>query len=237
MPPAIPPTRLSRRATLAGLASLAGCGPTTLATLTGPPRGRVVLLRGFLNMFSTGLNFLTADLRQVDFDARVRNYVEWPALADGIAKDARDGTLVRPFAIIGHSYGADDAVVMANHLGRQGIETDLLVTFDPTAGDPVGAGVLRVLNFYQDRDTVDRTLEGGPGFTGTLENRLVPGESHISIDKQERLHAEVVALLQSLATARQARAMRPVAAAPVLAAPVLAAPPLPVPPRPVRAGR
>ena len=88
MPPAIPPTRLSRRATLAGLASLAGCGPTTLATLTGPPRGRVVLLRGFLNMFSTGLNFLTADLRQVDFDARVRNYVEWPALADGIAKDA-----------------------------------------------------------------------------------------------------------------------------------------------------
>ncbi|GGJ36906.1 hypothetical protein GCM10011320_50720 [Neoroseomonas lacus] len=231
------PTRLSRRAALAGLASLAACGPTSLAPLTGPPHGRVVLLRGLLNVFSTGLNFLTADLRQVDFDARVRNYVEWPALAEGIAKDARDGTLVRPFAIIGHSYGADDAVVMANHLGGQGIGTDLLVTFDPTSGDPVGAGVVRVLNFYQDRDAVDRTLESGPGFTGTLENRLVPGESHISIDKQERLHAEVVALLQSLATERQARATRPVAAAPMLAEPVLAAPPMPVPPRQVRAGR
>lgn len=203
MPPAILPTRLTRRAVLAGAASLAACGPTRLAPLTGPPRGRVVLLRGLLNVFSTGLNFLTANLRQANFDAEVRNYVEWRDLAKRIADDSRDGKLVRPFAIIGHSYGADDAIVMANHLGRQGIETDLLVTFDPTAGDPVGAGVLRVLNFYQDRDSVNRTLAGGPGFTGTLENRLVPGESHISIDKQERLHAEVLARLEALTAARR----------------------------------
>ena len=226
MPPAILPTRLSRRTALTGLASLAACGPTRLAPLTGSPRGRVVLLRGLLNMFSTGLNFLTADLRQANFDASVHNYVEWRALADGIAQASRDGTLVRPFAIIGHSYGADDAIVMANHLGRAGVETDLLVTFDPTAGDPVGPGVQRVLNFYQDRDAVDRTLAGGPGFAGSLENRLVPGESHISIDKQERLHAEVVTLLQSLAAARQAGVTRPT--------PV---PPLAAPPQPVRAGR
>jgi pimeloyl-ACP methyl ester carboxylesterase len=227
MLPAIRTTRLTRRAALAGIASLAACGPTPLAPLTGSPRGRVVLLRGLLNMFSTGLNFLTADLRQANFDARVHNYVEWRALAAGIAQASRDGTLVRPFAIIGHSYGADDAIVMANHLGQQGIETDLLVTFDPTAGDPVGAGVARVLNFYQDRDSVDRTLKGGPGFTGTLENRLVPGESHISIDKQERLHAEVVALLQTLATERERLALRPVTSAPE------AMPP----PGPVTAGR
>jgi len=227
----IPTTRLSRRAALAGLASLAACGPTRLAPLTGPPRGRVVLLRGLLNVFSTGLNFLTANLRQADFDAQVRNYVEWRDLAKGIAQESRDGTLVRPFAIIGHSYGADDAIVMANHLGQQGIETDLLVTFDPTRGDPVGPGVLRVLNFYQDRDSVNRTLTGGPGFTGTLENQLVPGESHISIDKQERLHAQVLARLEALAAARQ-----PASVPPVPARPVLVAPPLPVPPRPVRAG-
>lgn len=232
MPPAILTTRLARRAALASLASLAACGPTPLAPLTGPPRGRVVLLRGLLNMFSTGLNFLTADLRQRNFDASVHNYVEWPALANGIEQAARDGTLLRPFAIIGHSYGADDAIVMANHLGRLGIATDLLVTFDPTAGDPVGPGVLRVLNFYQDRDSVSRVLAGGPGFTGTLENQLVPGESHISIDKQERLHAQVLARLEALAAARL-----PASVPPVPARPVLVAPPLPVPPHPVRAGR
>ena len=213
MPPTTPRACLPRRAALAGLLALAACGPTRLAPLTGPPRGRVILLRGLANVFSTGLNFLTAKLRQLDFDASVHNYLEWNALAAAGLRAETAGTLVRPFAIIGHSYGADDAIVMANHLGQQGSETDLLVTFDPTAGDPVGPGVLRVLNFYQDRDSVDRTLAEGPGFTGTLENKLVPGESHISIDKQERLHAEVVARLEALAAAR------PEARLPVLAPP------------------
>lgn len=241
MPPETP-NSLPRRAVLAGILSLTACGPTPLAPLSGPPRGRAILLRGLLNVFSTGMNVLNAQLRQADFDASVHNYIEWRGLADAVLRADRAGTLARPFVIMGHSYGADDAIVMANTLGRQGVATDLLVTFDPTGGDPVGAGVLRVLNFWQDRDpTFQRTLAGGPGFTGTLENRLVNGESHISIDKQENLHRVVLALMQAMAAERQARA----APLPVLVAPPLPAataaqpsPPLPRPPAPpVRAGR
>ena len=143
--------RLTRRAAAAGLASLAACAPTRLEPLTGPPRGRVILLRGLANVFSTGLNFLTARLRQVNFDASVHNYLEWDDLADGIAQ-------------------ADRA--------------------------------------------------------GTLENRLVNGESHLTIEKQERLHREVIALLQSLAAEREARAAQ-------LAPPSPQMPPGP----PIRAGR
>ena len=236
MPPTTPRACLPRRAALAGLLALAACGPTRLAPLTGPPRGRVILLRGLANVFSTGLNFLTAKLRQLDFDASVHNYLEWNALAAAVLRAETAGTLVRPFAIIGHSYGADDAIEMANQLGRQGVATDLLVTFDPTAGDPVTAGVLRVLNFYQDRDSVTRTLVGGRGFTGTLENQLVPGESHISIDKQDRLHDQVIARLEALAARREARPAPPRQPLPVMS-PVRAAA-LPVPPvPPVRARR
>ena len=239
MPPTTPRACLPRRAALAGLLALAACGPTRLAPLTGPPRGRVILLRGLANVFSTGLNFLTAKLRQLDFDASVHNYLEWNALAAAVLRAETAGTLVRPFAIIGHSYGADDAIEMANQLGRQGVATDLLVTFDPTAGDPVTAGVLRVLNFYQDRDSVTRTLVGGRGFTGTLENQLVPGESHISIDKQDRLHDQVIARLQVLAAQREARPAPPRQPLPVMPplSPVRAAA-LPVPRvPPVRAWR
>lgn len=224
----MPKAHLPRRAALAALVSLAACGPTPLAPLAGPPRGRVILLRGLANMFSTGMNFLTAKLRQRDFDASVHNYLEWNALAAAVLRAQQADTLVRPFAIIGHSYGADDAVEMANHLGRQGVATDLLVTFDPTASDPVAAGVLRVLNFYQDRDTVTRTLVGGPGFTGTLENQLVPGESHISIDKQDRLHDQVIARMLALAAEREARP-----APPPQRQPLLVMPPAP----PIRARR
>ncbi|MEO3471255.1 hypothetical protein AAFN86_05245 [Roseomonas sp. CAU 1739] len=230
MPPLTPRAHLPRRAALAALASLAACGPTRLAPLTGPPRGRVIVLRGLLNMFSTGMNFLTAKLRQRNFDASVHNHIEWDDLAAAVLRADRAGTLVRPFAIIGHSYGADDAIKMANHLGRQGVATDLLVTFDPTAGDPVTAGVLRVLNLYQDRDSVTRTLVGGPGFTGSLENQLVTGESHISIDKQDHLHDQVIARLEALAAGREVRAGQPVVAPPQ---PLLVAPPLP-PAQPAR---
>ena len=234
------PFPLTRRAVLAGLASLTACGPTRLEPLGGPPRGRVILLRGLANMFSTGLNFLTARLRQADFDASVHNYLEWDDLAAAVVRAARAGTLVRPFALMGHSYGADDAIVMANALGRQGVATDLLVTFDPTEGDDVGPGVLRVLNFDQDRDSdFRRTLAAGPGFTGTLENRLVNGESHLSIEKQDRLHAEVIALMQALAAQRQASAApTPARPAPPRPRPAAAPPLPPVPPAPpVRARR
>ncbi len=227
---------LSRRAALTAMLGLAACGPTRLAPLAGPSKGRIILLRGLANMFSTGLNVLTAELRARNFDASVHNYVEWRDLAASIVAASREGTLVHPVAVMGHSFGADDAVVMANHLGRQGVTVDLLVTFDPTGAEPLGPCVLRALNFWQNRDRdFDRTLRAGPGFTGTIENRLVPGESHLSIEKQESLHMVVIDMLESLAAA-SVTPIAPAMMAPVMHTPPLA--PLPRPPRPLlRAAR
>lgn len=229
---------LPRRAALAGLlTTLAACGPTRPGNLASTPRGRVIVLRGLLNVFSTGMNVLTAQLRARNFDASVHNYLAWPSLADGVAAAARDDTLARPLAVIGHSFGADDAVVMANHLAGEGVPVDLLVTFDPTAAQPVRPGVLHALNFYQDRDRdFVRTLTGAPGFTGTLDNRLVDGESHISIDKDEALHAVVIAQLEALVAARMASRQTVAAVQPMTYRPP--AQPLPRPPvPPVRGAR
>lgn len=195
MPPA-PPSPLPRRAALSGLLLLGACGPTALAPLPGPPRGRALLLRGLANMFSTGLNVLTARLRAAGYDARVHNHVEWRRLAAETEAEARAGTLPRPLALMGHSFGADDAIRLSGRLGAAGIATDLLVTFDPTALLEAPPGPRRMVNFHQELDPFSRVVRPGRGFDGVLENRLVLGESHLSIEKSARLHQEVLALME-----------------------------------------
>jgi hypothetical protein len=235
MTPARP--ALPRRAALLALpALLAACGTTRVAPLGAPPRGRVVVLRGLLNVFSTGMNVLTATLRQAGYDATVHNHVEWRRLAAEAAEAQGTGALKRPLAVIGHSFGADDAILLAGRLGARGVPVDLLITFDPAWVLNVPRGPRRVVNFHQDRDAYPRRLAPGPGFDGRIENRQVTDESHLSIDKDLRLHIEVQALLAETPGPGAATAAAP---APPPARPI-AAPParLPRPPvPPVRAGR
>ena len=228
MPPP-PAPRLPRRAALTGLLLLAACGPTRVDPLPGPPRGRVILLRGLANVFSTGLNLLTTRLRVAGYDATVHNHVEWRRLAQETEAAARQGRLARPLATIGHSFGADDAVRLGVRLAEQGIAPDLVVCFDPTAVRVVPRGPRLVVNFHQEYDPFSRILRPGPDFDGRIENRLVEGESHLSIEKSDRLHAEVLALLATLPEAPSPPAPRQ--------RPARRAAPLPVPPRPpIRAG-
>jgi hypothetical protein len=238
------PALLRRRAALALLPALAACAPTPVPPLQQAPRGRVVLLRGLLNIFSTGMTTLTLALRQAGFDATVHNHAEWRGLADRIAREALAGTTPRPLAVVGHSFGADDAIQLSGRLGAAGVPVDLLVTFDPSWILAVPRGPKRVLNFHQDRDTYARRLAPGPGFDGRIDNRQVNDESHLSIDKNVVLHAEVLAAMEDVAMA----VSRPATTAPAItpdpipiarAAPRAPAPArLPVPPTPpVRAAR
>ena len=203
-----PPTVLPRRGALLLLPALAACGTTTVQPLTQPPRGRVVVLRGLLNMFSTGMNVLTFTLRDAGYDATVHNHAEWRGLANRTIEAARADALPRPLAVIGHSFGADDAIALAGRLGAAGVPVDLLVTFDPSWVLAVPPGPRRVLNFHQDRDTYARRLAPGPGFDGRIENRQVRGESHLSIDKDLGLHREVLAMLREIDPAPPVRAGR-----------------------------
>jgi hypothetical protein len=241
-------TALHRRAALALLPALAACGTTAVPPLGQAPRGRVLVLRGLFNIFSTGMTVLTFALRQEGYDATVHNHAEWRALADRTAAAGRENALPRPVAVIGHSFGADDAIQLAGRLGAAGVPVDLLVTFDPAWVLNVPRGPRRVLNFHQDRDTFERRLSPAAGFDGVIENRMVTGESHLSIDKDPGLHRQVVAALADLRGATAPARPIELAAAPP-GAPALArgtagaATPargasLPRPPvPPVRAGR
>ncbi|NMJ41194.1 hypothetical protein GWK16_08080 [Roseomonas sp. JC162] len=205
---------VSRRLLLSGLAGLAA-GGCSLGDedepLAGQARGRVVLLRGLANVFSTGMDSLGEQLRAAGYDASVHNHLDWRDAAEETLVRAQAGDLPRPFAVVGHSLGADDGIRLAARVGQAARLADLLVTFDPVLVGTVPPGPGFVRNYYQTSGAWGRGLTAEPGFTGVLENRAVSGDNHFTIDKDPTLHREVLALLEAqrarmgLAPARRRR--------------------------------
>jgi pimeloyl-ACP methyl ester carboxylesterase len=192
---------LTRRAALLGLATTAtaACaGGDNDIPLPGPPRGRVVLLRGLANVFSTGIDELEETLRRDGYDAAVFNHLEWAAQANAALALARENRLPRPFAVVGHSLGADDAIRLAARFGQATGMMDVVVTFDPVLVRSVPRGPALVRNYFQHSDLWGGgSLTADRGFAGTLENRPVRGDNHFTIDKDPALHREVIALLDA----------------------------------------
>lgn len=196
MPPFPGPSRRGLALGLAGLA--AACAPGAAAPPSPLPRtvlGRVVLLRGLANIFSTGMDELEAKLRAAGYDASVHNHLDWRGQAEEALALARAGRLPRPFAVVGHSLGADDGIRLAARVGQAAGAADLLVTFDPVLVGIVPPGPAFVRNYYQTTGAWGRGLRAGGGFAGVLENRPVPSENHFTIDKDPELHREVTEML------------------------------------------
>ena len=76
----------------------------------------------------------------------VRNYGDWPALAQEAIQQYKDGRL-RSIMIVGHSLGGGAAVEMAAELGQAGVPVQLVVTLDPVGGSQVSSNVRRSVNF------------------------------------------------------------------------------------------
>lgn len=192
---------LVRAALLLSAAAGVGCA-SRIEQPAGPPRGRAVLLSGLANIFSTGMDDLARRLAAAGYLAEVHNHLGWRSLAEAAVADHRAGRLLRPFAVAGHSLGADDAIALAGALGEAGVETDLLVTFDPVWASSVPPGPRRVLNFFQSGDGWGRPLVAAPGFAGRIENvdvRARATVNHFTIEKDPALHTEVVAALNAVA--------------------------------------
>ena len=194
----------------------------------------VYLLRGWLDVFSTGMDDLTAKLNRRGIRASAHGHVEYHALADAIAARYRTGRGER-VVIIGHSLGANAAVEMAARLGELKVPVPLVITYDPTVVEHAPANVSRLVNFYQSNNGWGNRVASGPGFRGSLSNIDLARDSnldHVSIDKSNRLHIQSIGYIQSLGGGRQAAAAKPAPSTPSEAkepAPAPAQPPAAVP--------
>lgn len=161
------------------------------------PRPHVYLLRGLINIFSLGMDDLAAKIRARGIEATVSNHLAWQSDADSAAaayKAGREG----PIILIGHSFGADAVMEMADYLDKQGVPVALIVPFDASQSFATPKNVQRIVNITQRGAFMTK----GPGFHGSLTNMDVsndPSIGHLNIDKSPRLHGQVVGYVMAAA--------------------------------------
>jgi fermentation-respiration switch protein FrsA (DUF1100 family) len=171
-------------------------GLTALSGAAHASSGHIYLLRGLANIFSTGLDTLDEKLVQRGFAATVHNHIEYEALAADAVRLQKKGR--GPIIIIGHSLGADAAIFMAEKMKAAGAPVALVVTFGPTMTLTAPSNVSQVVNYYTGNTLVTR----GPGFKGTISNVNLNAAldiNHMNIEKIDRLQANVISKIQSIA--------------------------------------
>jgi pimeloyl-ACP methyl ester carboxylesterase len=138
------------------LLALAGCAstqPQAASRQSIEPRrtGEVFVFRGFMGVWSRGMDQITTRLRGDGIVTSVFGYNQWTTVAEQIvAERKRDGSR-QPLVLIGHSYGADDALRLAVELQRKNTGVDLVITVECVIPPAVPANVRTEVNIYKPR--------------------------------------------------------------------------------------
>jgi hypothetical protein len=174
---------------------------TAIGTAEAAPQsnGKVYLLRGGANIFSTGMDELAQKMRSKGIDATSYGHADWPKLAiearERYAKD-KSATI-----IIGHSFGANAAVVMASELEKSNTPVALIILYDPTDNLAVPGNVRRVVKFNSSTAIgLGLKTTGAVSFHGSIDNVDTPQFNHLDMDNagplQDRSIAEVLKIIR-----------------------------------------
>jgi hypothetical protein len=99
----------------ADAATQAGAGDPGAVAAAAPFQGDVYILGGGFGVFSTGLAKLKAQLKEKGVTASLVSYQSWRSVSQKII-DHRSKYGRKPVVIIGHSLGANNAILIANAL-------------------------------------------------------------------------------------------------------------------------
>src|SRR5882724_12257635 len=115
------------------VSSCAGAIAVILVLYCSPARAetRVLLLRGWFGVFSTGLDTIADALKAKGIRAEVAGHLQWKAAADEIRRERAQGK-TDAIVLVGHSQGANNVIDMARVLEAQNVPIALLVTLAPT---------------------------------------------------------------------------------------------------------
>jgi thioesterase domain-containing protein len=182
---------------LGGAALLTATFATAPEAAQKPPRGTIILMRGLANVFSLGLDDLNDQLHARGVtNSVVTSYAGWSDIANQITAKYRTTRNAAPIILMGHSFGADATLEIADELATKNVPVALIVNFDAVTENVVPKNVAHVINFYESKDN-GLALKPGEGFKGKLENidavKIDPDIGHLNIEKSKRLHARAIA--------------------------------------------
>jgi len=178
--------------------------PDSLQQPAPEPRGRAYLFRGALGpIFSRGMDRLSKELQQAGIDADVYEFTICRLVAARAISVYRENPA--PIILIGHSMGGYCSIIFSQMLEAERIPVSLVVTIDPAHVTPdVPLNVERFINIFLSKDI----LGGGdvkpqPGYRGhyaSFDLSQHDEVSHITIDKMDDVHQQLITKILQLAT-------------------------------------
>jgi hypothetical protein len=171
---------------------------------------RVLMLRGWFGVFSTGLDGLSDELKSKGINAVVAGHLYWTTALAEIEKERAAGKY-RPIVLIGHSQGANNVIDISRELKQKNIPVDLVITLAPFLQYPMPSNVLRAVNFYQSPGW-GAPIAGEANFHGKIVNINMkddPTVLHINIDKSPKVHAEIVREILAVSAKQQEANIKP----------------------------
>lgn len=189
---------------LAALVTFASFGPASAQSPDAKSATRVYLFRGFMNVFSLGMDELGTQLTRQGISNEVYNHVLWNSAAEDAIQQYKSGR-VRTIVIVGHSMGVSAVISMVGYLAEQNIPVALAVTLDGSPTSVPTAKIGRFVNLYISTGSGGPFTQG-PHFSGHLVNIDVakfPDIGHLNIDKQAAIHKMVFGYIsQAMAATR-----------------------------------
>lgn len=164
----------------------------------------IYLIRGFMNIWSRGMDQMASQLRRRGCKAKSISNGQWNGIARDIISRSRSGKVSYPIIISGHSVGGVEAPQFANTLGAAGVTTALVVGVDPgfERPPPFRRGAKRVVNYWVRGSARGHPYRSASGFTGTIRNidiRPFSSASHTQIEKDPRVQRRIVAQIAAAA--------------------------------------
>jgi pimeloyl-ACP methyl ester carboxylesterase len=182
--------------------SQARVAPAATEAVPIQPRGRVYLFRGALGpIFSTGMDRLAEKIVRAGLPADTYEFTVCEMVtAKAIEKYRQDQA---PIVLIGHSMGGRCALQFSEKLQEEGIPVSLVVTIDPAHMSPdVPANVERFINIFLSRNVLGggdiKAVAGFPGHYASYDLDKRDEVSHITIDKVDALHQQLVTKIMQL---------------------------------------
>jgi pimeloyl-ACP methyl ester carboxylesterase len=182
----------------------AGCQPMPKGDPALAKDADVVLLRGWRDMYSDGVNHLADKLEAEGYRTAVLGEAQWKPVADALIGRRA------PAVLIGFSYGADHAIDIARRLNEKHIAVPLLITLDPVTPPRVPGNVAVCHNLYQSSGIWDvfPWFRGIPLKTDSPRTMLTnidvhrrpdldnPAMAHKTIAGSEAIHREILLTLR-----------------------------------------
>lgn len=170
---------------------------------------RSYTMRGFLDIFSTGMNSLANKIHeQLGMQATSLSHLEARKLSQFLIKEYQSGRFKGPIILIGHSYGADDQITVAKQLNEAHVPVDLIITLDNTKTQTIPQNVRKLYNINSGKSIFSGIIPWGIPMQAQskqtkvvnidlIKDKGIRGVNHLNIDKLPAVQQYIIEVIKS----------------------------------------